>query len=59
MEDFKELEKFIKDEIAKIEADERFDYESASVFASVMRAKVNAYKSILEKIKELKGAKYE
>ena len=61
MKNFKELEKFIKDEIAEIEADERYHYASASVFINAplaliqteMKAKLNAYKGVLEKIKEL------
>ena len=67
MRNFKELEKFIKDEIAEIEADERYHYSSASVLINAplaliqteMRAKMNAYKSILEKVKELEGVKDE
>lgn len=67
MRNFKELEKFIKDEIAEIENDERYHYASASVFINAplaltqteMRAKMNAYKSVLEKVKELEGAKDE
>ena len=31
MRNFKELENFIKDEIAEIEADERYHYATASV----------------------------
>lgn len=67
MRNFKELEKFIKDEIAEIENDERYHYASASVFINAplaliqteMRAKMNAYKSVLEKIKEFEGLKDE
>lgn len=67
MNEFEDLENFIGSEIAEIEADERYHYASASVFINAplaliqteMRAKMNAYKSILEKIKELKGAKDE
>ena len=67
MKNFKELEKFIKDEIAEIEADERYHYASASVFINaplaliqtVMKAKLNGYKGVLEKIKELEGVKDE
>lgn len=67
MKNFKELEKFIKDEIAEIEADERYHYASASVFINAplaliqteMRAKMNAYKGVLEKVKELEGVKDE
>ena len=67
MRNFKELEKFIKDEIAEIETDERYHYASASVFINAplaliqteMKAKLNAYKGILEKIKELEGVKDE
>lgn len=67
MKNFKELEKFIKDEIAEIENDERHHYASASVLINAplaliqteMKAKMNAYKSILEKIKELEGVKDE
>lgn len=65
MRNFKELEKFVKDEIAEIENDERYHYASASVFINAplaliqteMRAKMNAYKSVLEKIKEFEGLK--
>lgn len=67
MRNFKELEKFVKDEIAEIENDERYHYASASVFINAplaliqteMRAKMNAYKSVLEKIKEFEGLKDE
>ena len=67
MKNFKELEKFIKDEIAEIENDERYHYASASVLINAplaliqteMKAKMNAYKSILEKIKELEEVKDE
>ena len=68
MRNFKELEKFIKDEIAEIEADERYHYATASVLINdaplaliqtEMKAKLNAYKSVLEKIKELEGVKDE
>lgn len=67
MKNFKELEKFIKDEIAEIEADERYHYATASVLINAplaliqteMKVKMNAYKSILEKIKELEGVKDE
>ena len=67
MKNFKELEKFIKDEIAEIEADERYHYASASVLINAplaliqteMRAKMDAYKSVLEKVKELEGVKDE
>lgn len=63
MKNFKELEKFIKDEIAEIEADERYHYASASVLINAplaliqteMRAKMDAYKSVLKKVKELEG----
>ena len=55
MRNFKELEKFIKDKIAEIEADERYHYASASVFINAplaliqteMKAKLNAYKGVL------------
>lgn len=67
MKNSKELEKFIKDEIAEIEADERYHYASASVLINAplaliqteMRAKMNAYKGVLEKVKELEGVKDE
>lgn len=67
MKDFEELEIFIKSEIAEIEADERYHYASASVFINAplaliqteMKAKLNAYKGVLEKIKELEGVKDE
>lgn len=67
MRNFKELEKFIKDEIAEIESDERYHYASASVFINAplaliqteMKAKMNAYKGVLEKVKELEGVKDE
>ena len=67
MRNFKELEKFIKDEIAEIEADERYHYASASVLINAplaliqteMKAKLNAYKGVLKKIKELEGVKDE
>ena len=67
MRNLKELEKFIKDEIAEIETDERYHYTSASVFINAplaliqteMKAKLNAYKGVLEKIKELEGLKDE
>ena len=67
MRNFKELEKFIKDEIAEIENDERYHYATASVLINAplaliqteMRAKMNAYKGILKKIKELEGVKDE
>ncbi|AVX45022.1 hypothetical protein [Campylobacter concisus] len=67
MRNFKELEKFIKDEIAEIENDERYHYASASVLINAplaliqteMRAKMNAYKGVLEKVKELEGVKDE
>lgn len=67
MRNFKELEKFIKDEIAEIEADERYHYATASVLINAplafiqteMKAKLNAYKSVLEKIKEFEGLKDE
>lgn len=57
MKNSKELEKFIKDEIAEIKADERYHYATASVLINAplaliqteMKAKMNAYKSILEK----------
>ena len=67
MRNLKELEKFIKYEIAEIETDERYHYASASVFINAplaliqteMKAKLNAYKGVLEKIKELEGLKDE
>jgi hypothetical protein len=67
MRNFKELEKFIKDEIAEIENDERYHYATASVLINAplaliqteMRAKMNAYKGVLKKIKELEGVKDE
>lgn len=67
MKNSKELEKFIKDEIAEIKADERYHYATASVLINAplaliqteMRAKMNAYKSVLEKVKELEGVKDE
>ena len=67
MRNFKELEKFIKDEIAEIEADERYHYATASVLINAplafiqteMKAKMNAYKGVLEKVKELEGIKDE
>lgn len=67
MRNLKELEKFIKDEIAEIETDERYHYASASVVINAplaliqteMKAKLNAYKGVLEKIKELEGLKDE
>lgn len=59
MRNFKELEKFIKDEIAEIENDERYHYASASVFINAPLALIQmqmdglmcAYKSVFEKIK--------
>jgi len=62
MKNFKELENFIKDEISEIEADERYHYASASVFINAplaliqteMKAKLNAYKGVLEKLESLK-----
>ena len=67
MKDFEELKNFIKSEIAEIEADECYHYATASVLINAplaliqteMRAKMNAYKSVLEKVKELEGAKDE
>ena len=67
MRNFKELEKFIKDEFAEIENDERYHYATASVLINAplaliqteMKAKLNAYKGVLKKIKELEGAKDE
>lgn len=67
MKNFKELEKFIKDEIAEIENDERYHYATVSVLINAplaliqteMRAKMNAYKGVLEKVKELEGVKDE
>ena len=65
MNEFEDLENFIGSEIAEIEADERYHYAPASVFSNAplaliqtqMRAEISAYKSVLEKIKEIKGAK--
>lgn len=67
MKDFEELEIFIKSEIGEIEADERYHYATASVLINAplaliqteMKAKLNAYKGVLEKIKELKRVKDE
>lgn len=67
MRNFKELEKFIKEEIAGIKNDKRYHYATANVLANAplaliqtqMKAKVNAYESVLEKIKELEGLKDE
>ena len=67
MRNFKELEKFIKEEIAGIKNDKRYHYATANVLANAplaliqtqMKAKVNAYESVLKKIKELEGLKDE
>lgn len=61
-ETISELEKFVKGEIAEIEADERYHYEPADVFSNAplaliqmqMDGSIHAYKSMLEKIKNLK-----
>ena len=61
-ETISELEKFIEDEIARIEADERYHYEPADVFSNAplaliqmrMDGLIHAYKIVLEKIKNLK-----
>lgn len=65
MKEIEELESFVGSKIAEIEADERYHYAPASVFSNAllaliqteMRAKISAYKSVLEKIKETKGTK--
>ena len=62
IETVSELEKFVKGEIAEIEADERYHYEPADVFSNAplaliqmqMDGSIHAYKSMLEKIKNLK-----
>lgn len=67
MRNFKELEKFIKEEIAGIKNDKRYHYATANVLANAplaliqtqMKAKVNAYESVLEKIKDFEGLKDE
>ena len=67
MRNFKELEKFIKEEIAGIKNDKRYHYATASVLANAplaliqtqMKAKVNAYERVLEKIKDFKRLKDE
>lgn len=63
-ETISELEKFIEDEIAKVEEGELYGYE-ADVFSNPplaliqgqAKAKISAYKNVLEKIKNLKGEK--
>jgi hypothetical protein len=53
--------------LLEVENDERYHYASASVFINAplaliqteMKAKLNAYKGVLEKIKELEGVKDE
>lgn len=60
-ETISELEKFIEDEIAKVEEGELYGYE-ADVFSNPplaliqgqAKAKISAYKNVLEKIKNLK-----
>ena len=67
MRNFKELEKFIKEEIAGIKNDKRYHYATANVLANAplaliqtqMKAKVNAYESVLKKIKDFEGLKDE
>ena len=52
------LEKYIREQIAKIEADERYSYPPADVFVNAplamvqvdMKAKVQAYKKVLKKM---------
>ena len=61
-ETISELEKFVKGEIARIKADERYHYEPADVFSNAplaliqmrMDGSIHAYKIVLEKIKNLK-----
>lgn len=63
-ETISELEKFIEDEIAKVKEGELYGYE-ADVFSNPplaliqgqAKAKISAYKNVLEKIKNLKGEK--
>ena len=60
-ETISELEKFIEDEIAKVEGGELYGYE-ADVFSNPplaliqgqAKAKISVYKNVLEKIKNLK-----
>lgn len=60
-ETISELEKFIEDEIAKVEEGELYGYE-ADVFSNPplaliqgqAKAKISVYKNVLEKIKNLK-----
>ena len=59
MKYFLDLDNFIGSKIAEIENDYRYHYATASVFINApltliqteMRVKMNAYKSILEKLK--------
>ncbi len=64
-ETISELEKFVENKMAEIEADERYHYEPANVFSNAPLALIQmqmdglmcAYKSVLEKIKVKKGDK--